>query len=246
MRTITQAPAPHSFLQWKREQQRDAPQNLSYANLPTHINNDIKQALLKGQGHLCAYTQRRISAPSDCHIEHVVPQNQASDLALDYPNMLACFPSNGGDTSHGYGAPVKGRQHVRLGDDFVSPYASGCIARFVFDHKGQIHSKANDQAAQKTIHVLRLDHVQLVELRQQALSARGLTLRTTHLRAHQRPLLKNNVRPLSAKQAQTLANTAMQADAHGRLEPFCSAIAQVAAAYAKREQARAARIQKHP
>lgn len=240
MRTITQAPEPRSLREWKREQQRNAPQNLSYANLPTHINTDIKQALLKGQGHLCAYTQRRITAPSECHIEHVVPQNQAPDLSLDYHNMLACFPSNGGDTSPGYGAPIKSGTHVSLGVNFVSPYAAGCDVRFVFDHKGQIHSKTNDQAAQDTIDCLHLNHVQLVELRQRALSAHGLTLRTTDLRS------RRGAPRLTAKQATTLATTVLRADAQNQFEPFCNAISQVSAAYAKRELARSARMKNHP
>ncbi len=244
MRTIAQPPAPQSFLQWMRAQ-RDAPQNLSYNNLPTHIKNDIKQILLKGQGHLCAYTQRKLLTQSDCHIEHLVPQTQSAELGLTYSNMLACFPANGGDTTHGYGAPIKWGLHVRLGADFVSPYAPGCDRRFLFDRQGLIHSVANDEAAQETIKSLCLNHPQLVELRQQALSAHGLTLRTNHLRSHQRPKLKNTVKPLSAKEAQALADTVKQADAHGHLEPFCNAISQVATAYSEREMARAARIRKH-
>jgi uncharacterized protein (TIGR02646 family) len=244
MRTIAQAPAPHSFLKWMRAQ-RDAAQNLQYSNLPTDIKNDIKQTLLKGQGHLCAYTQRKLLAHSDCHIEHVVPQNQVPELGLSYNNMLACFPADGGDTTHGHGAPIKSGLHVQLGVNFVSPYAPACDQRFLFDRQGLIHSAANDGAAQHTIKGLRLNHPQLVELRQQALSAHGLTLRTNHLRSHQRPKLKKSVKPLTAKEAQTLAGSVMQTDAHGHLEPFCNAISQVATAYAEREMARAARIKKN-
>lgn len=243
MRTIAQPPAPQSFLQWMREQ-RDAPQNLRYSNLPADIKNDIKQTLLTGQAHLCAYTQRKLLAQSDCHIEHLVPQTQSTELGLTYSNMLACFPSDGGDTTHGYGAPIKSGRHVQLGANFVSPYAPGCDQRFLFDRKGLIHCAADDEAAQHTIDRLRLNHPQLIELRQQALSAHGLTLRTNHLRSHQRPKLKSTVKPLSAKEAQTLAGTVMQADAHGHLEPFCNAISQVATAYSEREMARAARIRK--
>ena len=115
MRTIHPAPAPHSFLQWQRKQ-KTAPQNLSYTNLPADIKNDIKAALLQGQGGLCAYTLRKLATQKNCHIEHLVPQKQAAELGLAYDNMLACFPADGGDTSHGYGAPMKGgtAYHVRV------------------------------------------------------------------------------------------------------------------------------------
>jgi uncharacterized protein (TIGR02646 family) len=241
MRTIQQAPAPHSFLQWQRAQ-KSARQNLSYANLPADIKNDIKVALLHGQGGLCAYTLRKLATQDDCHIEHLVPQNQAAELGLTYNNMLACFPADGGDTNHGYGAPMKGGTAVAVGENFVSPYSSGCDQRFQFDSQGLIDCAPHDKAAQQTIDCLRLNHGQLVELRQRALSAHGVTLRTSDLRSQRYPRLQKASCLLSAKQAQSLASMVMQADAQGQLEPFCSAIAQVAAAYAQRESARALRL----
>jgi uncharacterized protein (TIGR02646 family) len=185
---------------------------------------------------------RKLATQNDGHIEHLVPQTQASELGLTYSNMLACFPADGGDTSHGYGAPMKGGTAVAVGVNFVSPYSPGCDQRFQFDSQGLIGCAPHDKAVQQTIACLRLNHGQLVELRQRALSAHGLTLRTSDLRAQRYPRLQKVTCHLSAKQAQSLATTVMQADAQGQLEPFCSAIAQVAAAYAQRETARALRL----
>src|SRR5574343_1366617 len=120
MRTIQQVPMPHSFKQWLRNQ-KSTHQNLSYDNLPSEVKNDIKAALLQGQAYLCAYTQRRITDISNCHIEHIVPQNQQAELALTYTNMLACSPADGGDVHQGYGAPVKGGATIDLNTNFVSP-----------------------------------------------------------------------------------------------------------------------------
>jgi len=81
---------------WVRDMRRVVPQNLSYGNLPTTVKDEVKQVLLAEQGHLCAYTLRRLHGVEDCHIEHVEPQNAAPGKDLDYANMAACIPKDGG------------------------------------------------------------------------------------------------------------------------------------------------------
>lgn len=241
MRTIQQEPEPHSFKNWLRAQ-KGSPQNLSYDNLPSEVKNDIKAALLQGQGHICAYTQRKITDVDSCHIEHIVPQNQQPEQALTYTNMLACFPTDGGDTRQGYGAPIKGGTAIDLGTNFVSPYTPACEKRFVFDQHGNVTSLPTDTAAQQTIKCLKLDHKHLIELRQRALAAHGLSIRTSAMRMHRHPAIKNAAQLLSAQQARALAAQVVLPDSKNHLEPFCTAIAQVAVAHAQREDARAQRI----
>jgi uncharacterized protein (TIGR02646 family) len=121
MRFIRKLAEPYELKAWKQQQTQNSPQNLCYGNLPGEINKTVKAQLLEEQGYLCAYTMRRLNGLGDCHIEHVLAQNAIPERDLDYQNMAACFPHNGGDTSHGFGAPIKGRANVTLNEDFVSP-----------------------------------------------------------------------------------------------------------------------------
>ncbi len=51
--------------------------------------DDIREALLKEQGYLCAYCMRRISNVKEVTIEHYVPQSELDECtALDYRNVL--------------------------------------------------------------------------------------------------------------------------------------------------------------
>ena len=234
MRFIAKQGTPPALKDWMREMRRDAPQNLSYGNLPTAVKDEVKQALLTEQGHLCAYTLRKLRSIGDCHIEHVEPQNAAPGKDLDYANMAACVPKDGGDTSVGYGAPTKAGQAVALNVDFVSPHMQGCSARFQFEANGDVRAAPGDAAALGTISTLKLNHAELVDLRRSALQAHGLavTVRTTRTTRQ----LK------SAAEARRFAVEVLRPDASGQLEPYCVALAQVALAYADQEDARAQRL----
>lgn len=237
MRTIAKQGTPMTLQNWMRDMQRDAPQNLSYGNLPTAVKDQVKQALLIEQGHLCAYTLRKLHGIEDCHIEHVEPQSAAPGKGLEYANMAACIPKDGGDTSSGYGAPVKAGQAVELNTNFISPHMPGCDERFRFDAHGGVRATQGDAAAQGTITTLKLDHDALIDLRRAALQAHGLavTVRTNRT-ARQ---LK------SAAEARRFAAEVLRPDRNGQLEPFCAALAQVALSYADREEARAQRLRGH-
>ena len=172
---------------------------------------------------------RRLNAVAECHLEHIEPQN-ASPRDLDYANMLACFPSDGGDTKHGYGAPIKGGVAVNSAN-FVSPIHSQVEQRFKYARNGGIAANsATDEAATNTINLLRLDNPKLIELRKAAIEAAGLT--------------RNSVKPLSAASAHRLAQECLQKDANFRLPAFCLVLSQVAEEYASREETQAARMQR--
>jgi uncharacterized protein (TIGR02646 family) len=234
MRSIKKSSEPSDLRKWKRDTQRNCSENLSYENLPGDVKNAVKTSLLKEQGYLCAYTMQRLQAVDDCHIEHVQPQNAARTLDLDYGNMAACFPRDGGDTSHGYGAPIKGGTEIELNVDFVTPHSLGCEQRFLYDTKGEIQPAAADVAADKTISTLKLNHGPLVDLRHRAIETHGLTLRKGSMRSKQK--MK------SAAQARQFAEEVVKTAPDGRLEPFCLALAQVASSFADKEEGRAQRI----
>lgn len=234
MRSIAKQGPPRALNSWARDQQREAPHNLSYGSLPTAVKDEVKLALLVEQMYLCAYTLRKLSGIEDCHIEHVEPQNAAPGKDLDYANMAACVPRNGGDTSLGYGAPIKAGQAVTLNGDFVSPHLTSCSARFRFDEKGNVRAVAGDVAAQRTVTTLKLDHPTLVDLRRSALQSHGLVIAVRTTRTARR--LK------SAAEARQFAVDVLRPDRQGQLEPFCAALSQVALAYADEADARAKRL----
>lgn len=233
MRQIRKSAEPAELRQWKAENV-NSPQNLNYGNLPGAVNKSVREGLLKEQGYLCAYTLRRLSSVEDCHIEHILPQNAAPERDIDYNNMAACFPKDGGDVSAGYGAPVKGGTSVTLNVDFVSPHQTGCTDRFVFTKNGEVQAQPSDSAASHTIKLLKLDDKKLREMRQMAIQTHGLAIQRGTSR--QRPRLK------SEAEARRFAAEVLKPDISGKLEPFCVVLAQVALKFADAERARAQRM----
>lgn len=224
------------FRQWKRTNKSN-PQNLTYANIPSATKSQLKSNLLAEQGGICAYTMCRLENTENCHIEHIEPQNSNPGKALDYSNMAACFPKDGGDTSFGYGAPVKGGNPVDINVNFVSPHRRGCEKKFHFDSAGGMHAVAGDIAAKNTIEMLGLNSSILSELRQAALATHGLTL-------SQRNLRKRTPRLTATEASKLAARIVKLQKGNSQFEPFCVAIAEVANSYAKQEKARSKRMRK--
>ncbi len=216
MRRITKGQEPEELRFWK-EQNAVTPQNLTYSNMP---KAGVKLQMLAEQGYLCAYTMQRIQTVTDCHIEHIVPQNQPNQpphLDIDYSNLLACVPSDtpGHRPTNDlpYGARKKGGTRIDQ-DTFVSPLHEDVESRFLYRPNGSIGFVTGDNAAENTIRILALDHGQLADLRKAALEERVLDV------------------GLSADEARTLSQTILATDTAGRIAEFCLAISQVAAWYA--------------
>jgi uncharacterized protein (TIGR02646 family) len=235
MRYIDKSAAPRVYNDWLKEMRKDSPQNITYENLPTDKKNAVKIALLEEQGYLCAYTLRRITGVHDCHIEHVLARNSHPQNELDYTNMVACIPANGGDKSLGYGAPIKGGGSIKFQINFISPHSIVCDDSFQYDRRGALTAiGSNPSAAARTIDTLKLNHDSLAQLRRSAFQAHGIgvpfrSARRTH-------------KALTAAAARTLAREVLKLDAAGKFEPFCVALAQLAILHAQHEEARAARL----
>lgn len=226
MRYIIKKNNPIELQNWIRENKKSSPQNLTYGNF-RHIGETLK-VLLKEQGYLCAYTMLRLNSVDDCHIEHMEAQSVERNQDINYKNMVACFPKDGGDVSFGYGAPIRKNKKIP-----ILPTSLNCDKHFEFNGKGEITPVSGDVAAQETIKTLQLNHQSLIELRRAALMASGLApARGTRTRS----------KPLSAKEARQLVKKVLQPDVNGKLAPFCVALSQVALSYAEREEARANRI----
>lgn len=66
---------------------------------------ELRSALLKEQGYLCAYCMRRIpvrdnNSNEETRIDHVQSRKNHTSLSLDYRNMVVCCPGAMGDQFH--------------------------------------------------------------------------------------------------------------------------------------------------
>lgn len=103
---------------------------------------DIRQALLKEQGHLCAYCMQRISASLDnmgipmMQIEHYDAQSQHETLRLNYKNMLGVCRGNKGFAKHlQHCDQSRGNQTLK-----IDPRDAICENLVKFDNNGEIYS----------------------------------------------------------------------------------------------------------
>lgn len=214
MKKITKTHQPASLRDWCKDN-KDIDHNYR-ALLGSQAHKDLKQQLLSEQGALCAYTGRRID-DSNSHVEHLKPQNCCNDWEdVDYKNVVACFPADGGDTSHGYGAPVKAGWWNEI--EFVSPLSENCERRFKFAWSGRISAEPENHAsALKTIEVLKLDSPNLVKLRKaRIMSFFGFSSNP-----------RNKVKALSIKQAQIALDKIEEKDPYGQYMEYSFVLKQL-------------------
>ena len=169
MKRIKKTHPPRELLEWLKDNEG---LDCSYSALqgkPAH--KALKRHLLKEQGYICAYTGIEISE-ANSHIEHLKPQNSCKQEKglkkkylddVEYHNMVACFPEDGGNVSFGYGAPVKGGWWNE--SEFVSPCRKNCEKRFIYGWNGEIKFVDGDKAAETTIKILGLGTKRLKDKR---------------------------------------------------------------------------------
>ncbi len=220
MKKISKTNPPRELVVWIRENEGLDQSYRALSGSTAHAA--LKRQLLEEQGFLCAYTGLRISGDTS-HLEHIKPQHRCEALEdVDYRNILACFPADGGDVSHGFGAPMKrGWWDEHL---LVSPLANECQRRFKFSWSGHVSPSPSDsEAAIRTIEVLGLDAGGLVELRRRAILAFfGFESRTG-----------SPSRPLSLDEAQRILDRIEKRDRYGNHTPFCFVLKQLLERYVK-------------
>jgi len=139
----------------------------TYEDLSGTIKEEVKNSLMKEQGYICCYCERRLT-DDDSHIEHFNPRSNNAANPLDYTNML-CSCQNRleqGEPRH--------CGHLK-GDWFdnqllVSPLDPDCEGRFAYTADGKIQpaTKSSD-AARMTIVKLGLNINKLCALRNKAI-----------------------------------------------------------------------------
>jgi len=161
MKYIVKGQEPQTFSQWRGQENDDW--SPTYDALPGKTKQALKEALMREQGFLCCYCEQRLTS-SNSHIEHLRPQSDFPDQALEYLNLL-CSCQGEGER----GAPVHcGHAKENWFDEalLISPLDPDSESRFSFTGDGHIKSRdASDEAAIETIKRLGLGIPKLNALR---------------------------------------------------------------------------------
>ncbi len=150
MKAIQKVQEPQAFADWKALANENW--QPSYSVLQNPEKRILKDALMREQGFICCYCERRLLV-HDCHIEHLAAQSEMACAALDYANLLCSCqldlprgtPLHCGNLKAEHALPV-------------SPLESNCAERFDFSADGRIRARNEaDQDAEATIKLLGLD-----------------------------------------------------------------------------------------
>ncbi|MGL4498126.1 MAG: retron system putative HNH endonuclease [Planktothrix sp.] len=227
MKRIRKTHPPKEFLDW-RQDQINKRLECTYTVLQGEPHRVLKNYLLREQGFICAYTGVSISQ-EDSHIEHIKPQTVCKEIPnpgksyledVEYRNMLACFPQDGADKSHGYGAPIKGGWWNE--ELFISPCQEDCEKRFIYGWRGKVSpAQENDNAANKTIDILGLNAKRLQARRYRAIVGFFGFSR------------KHKTKELSKQDAKRLLTMIDKPNSEGKLREFCFVFEQLLPKYIK-------------
>jgi len=175
----------------------------AYNNLTKLAKDATKQALMKEQGYICCYCERRLEE-NDSHIEHFQPQSDPAVDDIDFENML-CSCQNKlkkGDPRHC--GNLKGDWFdVTL---LVSPFDSACGSKFGFKGDGTIYPIEDAFDAKTTIENLGLNIGKLNALRESTIE----------------PFLDN---ALNEQEFKLFIEGYLQLDSEGKYNPFPTTIA---------------------
>lgn len=165
MKYIMKQAEPQALAEWKAK--ADENWQPIYANLRGEEKTAVKNALMKEQGFICCYCERRLTR-NDSHIEHFRPQGDHSVDPLDYTNLLCSCQDQLKKGEPRHCGNLKGDwfdPHL-----LISPLRRDCESRFSFTGDGRIApAEEDDAAAVETIKQLGLNIPKLNALRAQAI-----------------------------------------------------------------------------
>lgn len=139
--------------------------------------DDIRRALLKEQGSLCAYCMQRIDNTLDekgipiTKIEHYQAKIGDNALQMNYLNMLAVCRGNEGEAKHlQHCDTAKGSDPIT-----VNPMKKDCELQIGYESSGEIFSK-NENIHKDLVEVLKLNNQRLVEWRKEAIKTARIAM----------------------------------------------------------------------
>lgn len=180
----------------------------------------IKQQRLIDQGYICPYTLVRIDENS-CHIEHIKPRAISKaegrpEETLDYENLIACFPANGGNKAYGCGAPMRDNKPLAF-----SPRDFRCENQVRYRSSGQVEAaNGSPEVCEMIDNTLCLNARWLMDKRRTALEKAGVAIGSNP--------------PISIREARALRDLVLHYSPQRKLPPFCVAIAHAAQEHIER------------
>ncbi len=139
----------------------------TYEDLRGKEKNEVKDSLMKEQGYICCYCERRLT-DDDSHIEHFKPQSEKDVDPLDYNNMLCSCQSQLDKGVPEHCGHSKANWFDK--DLLISPLYMDCEKRFAYTADGKIHpADKSDDAATMTIEKLKLNIEILNDFRKKAI-----------------------------------------------------------------------------
>jgi uncharacterized protein (TIGR02646 family) len=180
MRYIKKQEAPPEFTQWKAEANEywQPSWNSKATNFQNPQKEIVHQSLLKEQGYICCYCQRRINL-NNSHIEHFKPKDEDyyPKLSLEYNNFLASCQKekitleDSEETLEDSEEKIRkyekntvhcGHSKANWYDEklMVSPLEENCAEYFSYTELGEIlpsENKDKNESAKTTIDKLGLD-----------------------------------------------------------------------------------------
>jgi uncharacterized protein (TIGR02646 family) len=153
------------FDEWKASANDDW--QPTYKDLRGAIKEEVKNSLMKEQGYICCYCERRLTDDGS-HIEHFNPRSNNAVNPLDYANMLCSCQNRLEQGEPRYCGHLKGDWFDNL--LLVSPLDPDCEGHFAYTGDGEIKpTKNSDDAARTTIKKLGLNINKLSALRRKAI-----------------------------------------------------------------------------
>ena len=166
MKHIKKGKEPREFTRWKALAGEDW--HPSYGDLRGSEKQVVKAALMREQGFLCCYCERRLT-DADSHIEHFKPQSGLGVDTLDFTNMLCSCQNELKPGEPLHCGKLKGNWYDE--NLLVSPLEPRCEQRFAFLANGEIRAASNeDGGASETIDRLGLGKPKLNALRRSAIA----------------------------------------------------------------------------
>ena len=145
---------------------KNSPDVHNYDDLPAGCSNNLREHMLQNEQSVsnkkyCVYCEKQVSSHNACycHLDHVIPQQLATEKSLDYSNMVVSCNSNGTCGKHKNG---------KYPDNVINPVDVDPSDYFTFDlMTGKLKEKDADKEifCKATIEWLNIDNYSLQKFR---------------------------------------------------------------------------------
>ncbi len=140
---------PEGFKEWKRRNS-----NVNWGNFGDEIKQEVKMSLLKEQGYICCYCEKRVNNQNS-HVEHLKPKSRFSHLMFYYNNLLcSCKAKSDSNRSSNKANLTCGYLKLSWYDEkMVMPLMKDCSGYFRFTGSGEILPVQDNGLKQERAHL---------------------------------------------------------------------------------------------